>query len=40
MIEHPSIEIDKMTAERGTALHLACQKNFIAIVILLIENGA
>ncbi|CAG9333556.1 unnamed protein product [Blepharisma stoltei] len=40
LLSYPSVDIDKMTENRGTALHLACASGETAVVVLLIENGA
>lgn len=40
LLAYPSVDIDKMTKTRGSALHLACAAGETAIVVLLIESGA
>lgn len=40
LASHPSIQINKMTAERGTALHIAVMKGNAEIVHILLRNKA
>ncbi|CAG9311781.1 unnamed protein product [Blepharisma stoltei] len=40
LLKHPRIQINKMTATKGTALHQACRKGHAPIVQLLLENNA
>ncbi|CAG9311734.1 unnamed protein product [Blepharisma stoltei] len=36
----PNIDVNQMSRDKGSALHLACQSGDTAIVILLLEHGA
>lgn len=40
LVSHPNIQINKMTTERGTPLHIACEKGNAKIVDLLLDCDA
>ena len=40
LLKYPRIQINKMAAGKGTALHLGCRKGYSSIVQLLLENKA
>jgi serine/threonine protein kinase len=40
ILKYPRIQINKMTANKGTALHLACRKGYSSIVQILLEYKA
>ena len=40
LLDHPLIQINKSTKQRGTGLHLAAQQGFVEIIELLLSYGA